>query len=76
MEWWTLISRQVARSCYLCKHFFAVTDSGYREIADLTSLSRNHSLHTINTDLCKSETDDTTLVRKILLFQRLSFALL
>ena len=67
---------QVARSSYLCKHFFAVIDSGYREIEDLTSLSGNHSLHTINTDLFKSEIDDTPLVKKNLLFQHLSFALL
>ena len=30
-----------------CKHFFAVIDSGYREFEDLTTLYRNHSLHTI-----------------------------
>ena len=55
----------------LCSHFFAVTDSGYGEFEDLAPLHRNHSLHTIDTDLFKSENDDTSLLRKILLSQRL-----
>ena len=59
------------RNHSLCKHFFAIIDSGYREFEDLTPLYRNHSLHTIDADLFKSENDDTPLVRKILLFQRL-----
>ena len=60
------------RNRSLCKHFFAVIDSGYREFEDLTPLYRNHPLHTIGTDLLKSENDDTPLVRKIILFQHLT----
>ena len=59
------------RNRSLCKHFFAVIDSGYREFEDLTPLYINYSWHTIDTDLFNSENDDTTLERKILLFQRL-----
>ena len=59
------------RSRALCKHFFAVIDSDYREFEGLIPLYRNHSLHTIDTGLFKSENDDTPLVRKFILFQPL-----
>ena len=57
------------RNRSLCKHFFAVIDSGYREFEDLIPLHRNHPLHTIDTNLFKPENDDTPLVRKIIFFQ-------
>ena len=53
------------RKLSLCKRFFAVIDSGYREFEDLTTLYRNHSLHTINTNLFQFENDDTPLVKNI-----------
>ena len=59
------------RSCSLCKHIFAVINSGYTDFEDLTLLYRNRSLHTIDTDLFKSENVDTSFVRKTILFQRL-----
>ena len=59
------------RNRSLCKHFFAVIDRGYREFEDLIPLYRNHSQRTIDTDLFKSENDDASLVRKVILFQRL-----
>ena len=59
------------RNRSLCKHSFAVIDSGYREFEDLAPLYRNHSLHTIDTDLFKSENHGTPLVRNIILFQPL-----
>ena len=61
--------RWFRRNCTLCKSFFAVINSGYREFEDLGPLSTNHFLHTIDTYLFKSENDVTTLVRIILLFQ-------
>ena len=33
------------RNRSLCKHSFAINDSGYRSFEDLTSLYRNHPLH-------------------------------
>ena len=43
----------------LCKLFFAITENSYTEIEDLTPIYKNHSLHTIDTDLFKSKNDDT-----------------
>ena len=59
------------RNHSFCEHFLAVIDSGYREFEDLTPLYRNHSLHSIETDLSKSENHGTPLVRKIILLQPL-----
>ena len=58
------------RSRSLCKHLFAVIDSGYREFEDLTPLYRNHPLDTIDTNYFQPENDDTPLARKFILFQR------
>ena len=65
--WILELKKPLSLSALFC---FAVIGSGYREFEDLIAIQRNHSLHTIDRDLFKSENDDIPLVRKIL-FQRL-----
>ena len=45
------------RNRSLCKHFFAVIKSGYKQFEDLTLLYKNHPLHVIDEYLLKSEND-------------------